>query len=135
MAGRISAGWRRRTRQYTLLPAALATLVALVTLTLLTTALVPEQRTSLWVSLVGTFWGFGLAQGGAIAYERARQRDELASMFVSARNELQMNRGIVVWIKHLIDNDLADSSTGGRSPPTTWTAGRRRGTGRSAWRR
>lgn len=113
VSGRISAGWRRTTRQYTLLPAALATLAALVTLTLLTTALVPEQRTSLWVSLVGTFWGFGLAQVGAIAYERARQRDELASMFVSARYELQMNRGIVVWIKHLIDKDLAEREVHG----------------------
>ncbi|RNL97774.1 hypothetical protein EFE23_17470 [Micromonospora solifontis] len=29
-------------------------------------------------------------------------------MFVSAKFELQMNKGIVVWIAHLLDNDMAE---------------------------
>jgi hypothetical protein len=101
------------TRQYTLLPASLALFAALVVLTLLTVVMLHDQRTSIWVSLIGTFWGFGLAQGGAIAYERARQRDELASMFVSAKYELQMNKGIVIWIAHLLDKDLAERDVHG----------------------
>jgi hypothetical protein len=81
---------------------------ALAALTLATFFVLPNQRTSIWVSLVGTFWGFGLAQGGAIAYDRARQRDELASMFVSAMFELQMNKSLVIWIDHLLDQNLAE---------------------------
>jgi hypothetical protein len=104
----LSDAWRRSARQYTSLPAALAMLVVLVILTLATLVLMRDQRASVWVSLIGTFWGFGLAQGGAIAYERARQRAELASMFVSAKYELQMDKGIVVWIAHLLDRGLAE---------------------------
>ncbi|GAA4670441.1 hypothetical protein [Phytohabitans rumicis] len=105
--------WRRLSRQYTLLPAALTVLVALVVLTLVSLVVLRDQRSAIWVSLIGSFWGFGLAQGGAIAYERARQRDELASMFVSARNELQMNKGIVIWIVHLLEQKLAEEDVHG----------------------
>jgi hypothetical protein len=104
----LTEAWRRPARQYTSLPAALAMLVVLVALTLATLVFMRDQRASVWVSLVGTFWGVGLAQGGAIAYERARQRAELASMFVSAKYELQMDKGIVVWIAHLLDRGLAE---------------------------
>lgn len=110
---RFAMRWHELTRQYTLLSASLVVLVVLTSVTALSLATVSSQRGNILVSLLGSFWGFSLAQGGAVAYERAKQRAELASMFVGAFNEVRMNRGVIAWIKHLLDNDLVEEQIHG----------------------
>ena len=80
--------WRALRRQYTLLPAALALIVALLPMTGLALMVLSNKRADIWVALIGSFWGFLLAQTGVIAYERAKQKEELLSMFIGAKNEL-----------------------------------------------
>ena len=65
------------------------------------------------ITIVGTFWGFFLTQAGLMLYENRKQKVELISMLVSAKNEVQMNKGTILWIKHLLDRDLAEKEIHG----------------------
>jgi hypothetical protein len=75
--------------------------------------LFPSEHASIIVTMIGTFWGFFLSQTGLMLYERYKEREELISMFVSARHELYMNKGTLVWIDHLIDQKLSEQAIHG----------------------
>jgi hypothetical protein len=64
----------------------------------------PDERSGLFFTLIGTFWGFLLAQIGIVLYGNRTEKEELIAMMTSARSELIMNQATVAWISHLLDS-------------------------------
>lgn len=71
------------------------------------------KRADIVVTLIGSFWGFLLSQGGLMIYERHKQKEELISMLASAKHELQMNRDVISWISHLLAERIAEQDLHG----------------------
>jgi hypothetical protein len=60
------------------------------------------KSADIYVTLIGSFWGFLLSQIAVMIYERHKRKNELILMLASARNELLKNKATIDWIKHLL---------------------------------
>lgn len=79
-----------------------AILLTILIVTGLSVHLFHGKRIDIAVAILGSFWGFFLSQAGLMTYERSKQKEELISMMVSAKNELLMNKATIGWIKQLL---------------------------------